>query len=558
MKWFLIGLAEIWRWRWKMGVPVLLGLVWGALHVLVFQDPFEARVLLQLQSEQAREPLLQKITATGHKEALYQKLINPEVLADSGHGLGVTVRPQDVKLLIFNDHFMGISYQSMQRDKIEQVADNLAFNFIQQVLAPERARIERLLGSDKQQLVDVIEQIAELKNGNGSLPKEKLGYMDVEGTAAPVEDSAAAPGTDAALRAGALAELELKKQQLENEIVQLQTSLRLVNTAFAQTGSEALLWFAQPATLVQQAPKGMRLLLWMAFGALAGYAASYLVFVLPGRWKTTLEDVKDVKDACGLPVVGLLPWLGTVKVGPAGAVVNAQGHTLRPSGFGEVARLHSALAKSMKNALVLVGVQGQEGVTLATLLLGERSAAMGLDTAIVDLNLKNRGLTTSLAARGEAWTMPKKGAKKDGWEALHEVTGQPKLRMLAAPRSPETLRQLGEAGGVHRLVDALGENAEAVAIDASPVAATNRGNVDAVAGAGGGARVVLVALAGVTEPGELRTAADTLLLSGANVQGVLLNMQFRPTRRQLIGEFANYLGPVGGWLRRAAANAKLD
>ena len=81
MNWMLVALAEMWRWRWKMGLPLVLGLAWGAVHVLVLKEPFEARVLLQLQSEQAREPLLQKITARGHKEALYQKLTNPEVLA---------------------------------------------------------------------------------------------------------------------------------------------------------------------------------------------------------------------------------------------------------------------------------------------------------------------------------------------------------------------------------------------------------------------------------------------------------------------------------------------
>lgn len=323
--------------------------------------------------------------------------------------------------------------------------------------------------------------------------------------------------------------------------MRLQTDLRLVNTAFAQTGSEALLWFAQPAVLAEKAPLLLRLLLWMGFGALAGYAAAYVAFRLPERWKSTIETAKDVSEACSLPVVGVLPWLGRVKVGPAGAVVHAQGQVLRPSGFGEVARLFTGLTKGVRGALVLVGVQGMEGVTLTTLLLGERAAATGKDTAMADLNLKNRGLSTQLMARGDAWAMPKKGAKKTNWEALREVTGQPNLRLLAAPKGAETLKSLAEAGGVRGLLDVLSENAEVVLVDASPVGATNRGNIDAVAVAGAGARVVLVALAGVTQPAELKAAADSLLLSGAHVQGVLLNMQFRPTRRQLVGELGSHL-----------------
>ncbi|MBI1308251.1 MAG: hypothetical protein GC129_00135 [Proteobacteria bacterium] len=553
MTWFLIALAEVWRWRWKVGLPVLLGAVWGAAQVLVYPEVYQARALLQLQSEQAREPLLQKITARGHKEALYQKLTAPDVLADSGREAGMPLRAENVDLVVFNDHFMGISYKSTKREGLEQAVDSLGFNFIQQVLAPERSRIEQMLNVAKQQMVDVLVQISDLnKAANGGDSRQ-----NAADDAADDGENAATEVQGAAI--GAREELELKRKQLETDIVQLQTDLQLVNTAFDRDGSQALLWFAQPATLMPVTPRVARLALWMLWGGMVGFAAGWLVFVMPRRWRQGVVGARDVQQACGLPLLGQLPWLGRLKIDHGGAHVKAQGRVLRPSGFGEVGRLQATLLKTVRGPLVLVGANGLEGVSTLALLLGEKAATLGKSVVVVDLNLKNRGLTHMLGLRGDDWEMPKKGkAKGPEWSALQPISGVEHLKVLPAPTKGSTLAALGEPGGLAALMDALGEMADVVIVDASPVGATNRANVDAVAVGGVAGKVVLVGQSSLTTPGDLRHAADTLLLSGAALSGVVLNQQFEPSRRQLVGEFADWLGPLGRPLRRAAADAKLE
>lgn len=545
----LVSLAEIWRWRWKVGFPVLLGMAWGVSQVIGNAPLFEARTLLQLQSEQAREPLLQKITARGHEAALYQKLTHPEVLADSGQEAGVEIKPGQVKLTIFNDHFLGVSYKSEKREGIEQVTDSLAFNFIQQVLAPERARVEQMLQDAKQDLVDITLEINRLEGA-----RFPVGTGETPGASEAAPVAATGP---AEVTAGTLAELRLRKQQLERDIVGLQTDLRLVNTAFDRDGSQALLWFAQPAVMVPPAPFGVRLTGMILWGGLVGFIGAWLVFVLPSRRKKGVENARDVQLACGMPVVGTLPWLGRVRIGHGGAVVKAGGRVLRPSEFGEIARLQAALVKNLRGPLVLVGPEGNEGTSLAALLLAEKTASLGKTVILVDLNLKTRGLTKALELRGEGWTMPK-GKKGAAWSGLQPLTGIEKLKVLPAPDDGETLAELGEPGGLGRLMDALSDMADVVIVDTSPVAATNRNNIDAVAVAGAAKKVALVAVAGVNQPAEVRAAADALLLSGAALAGVVLNLQYVPSRRQLLSELADFLGPLGGRLRRATVGARLD
>jgi len=103
---------------------------------------------------------------------------------------------------------------------------------------------------------------------------------------------------------------------------------------------------------------------------------------------------------------------------------------------------------------------------------------------------------------------------------------------------------------------------DVVIVDGSPLAAVNRGNVDAVAVAAASARTLLLAQAGVTTRAELKRATDSLLLVGAPLLGIVLNMQFVLSRRQVLGHLADTVGkivpPLAKVLRKVTLKAKLD
>jgi Mrp family chromosome partitioning ATPase len=177
------------------------------------------------------------------------------------------------------------------------------------------------------------------------------------------------------------------------------------------------------------------------------------------------------------------------------------------------------------------------------------------------MNLKDRTLSQWLGLGDGNWELPAKGAKK-AWGSVHPLPGNTNLKVLAAPKNPETLSKLGEAGGLPALFEQLGSMADVVIVDASPLAAVNRGNVDAVAVAAASARTILIAQAGVTAAPNLKRAADSLLLVGAPLLGVVLNQQFSLSRRQLLGQLADAVGkvlpPLGRSLRRLSVTAALD
>lgn len=527
MTWFLVILAEMWRLRWRFGLPVLMGLVLASVYTLAVPTVYEARALLQVQSEQARAPLLKQLSAPGQEAALKQVLTGEQLLADTGHDAKRVLETQNVTLDVLNDHLMAVGYRSEMRVGLEQLVDGLAYNFIQALLAPERMRIEQLVLQTKQEL------------------KELSGRL------------ATTDGTDEATRG----ELLARQTKLQNDMVNMQSDLRQVNLAFGSHGSQALVWFAEPAGLVPPLEGMARLLSNLLVGGLLGVLYGWLVYELPRHRHRVVRDSNDAADASGMPLIGTLPWLGRLKVSPSGLHVMAGGKQLKPSEFSELGRLQRTLVRSLRGPLVLVGVTGGEGASSLTLLLAERTANQGKTVALVDMNLKDRMLSQWLGLGDGNWELPAKGSKK-AWGALQHLPGNPNLRVLAAPKNPETLSKLGESGGLPALFEHLAGMADVVIVDTSPLAAVNRGNVDAVAVAAASARTILVAQAGITAAPALKRAADSLLLVGAPLLGVVLNQQFSLTRRQLLGQLGHAVGkvlpPLGRSLRGASVTAKLD
>lgn len=533
MSWSLIGLAEMWRMRWSIGFPLLLAVVFAGAYTLRVPEPYEARALLQIQSDATRSPMLRDISAPGHADALRGVLTNPDLLADTGKDAGQVLYPSHTTLRVLNDHMLEIGYRSDNPQGLEKLNDLLSYNFIQGLLAPERMRIEQTITQNKQELEEISGRLA------------------------------TSDGKDSVLRS----QLTARQGKLESDTVQLQSELRLVNDAFSARGSQGLIWFAEPSTLMPHMDFNKRLLRNMLVALVMAGALLWILRYLPRGSRKTVADGNQAHDVSGMPLAGTLPWLGKVRVTPHGLRIKAQGKNLNPSDFSEVGRLQRTLVRNLRGPLVLLGVSGEEGVSTLAYMLAERTAAMGKRVILVDMNLKNRSISQWFGLGDGNWALPKetkgkKDSKKENWNALHSLADHKNLLMLAAPRHPETLQKLGDAGGLPALFDHLGSLADVVIVDASPLAAVNRGNIDAMSVAAVGARTVLVAQASVTPRSDLKRACDSLLLAGAPLLGVVLNLQFSLSRRQLLGQLADHLRyvlpPLGSCLRKAAIRARLD
>lgn len=531
MAWGLVILAEIWRLRWRVGLPVLVGIGVGIFYTLTVPQTYEARALLQVQTEQARAPMLKDMAAPGQRAALLQILTQPDLLHDTGMDTNRKLAARHVRLEVINSHMLAVGYRDTNPAGLERTVDTLAYNFIQALLAPERLRIEQILTQNRQELQEV----------DGRL--------------------ATSDGKDTTLHG----QLQARKAKLQADIVQLQSDLRLVNTAYGNQGSQALVWFAEPSHLQPAPTAAARMTANIFWGLMAGLLYVWFTRGLPRQRGKLVTDSASAGEATGMPVIGTLPWLGKLRQNHHGSAVVVQGKTLKPSDFSELERLQRTLVRGLRGPMVLLGPSGQEGVSTLALLLAEKTAAQGKKVILADLNLKNRTLSHWLGLGDGNWELPKAGkgkAAKGGWDALQSLPGQKNLMLLAAPRHPETMQKLAEVGGLPALFEHLNGQADVVIVDASPLAAMNRGNVDAVAVAVASARCVLLAQADSTGYDTLKRATDSLLLVGAPLLGVVLNRQHSLTRRQLLGQLADrlhfILPPLGGWLRRKAAQARLD
>jgi Mrp family chromosome partitioning ATPase len=532
MDWFLVSLAEIWKLRMRVVLPLLAGILFGVLYATFVPPQYEAKAVLQLKAEEATAPLLQHISDAGNQQTLYNMITDHDLLADAAHDAKQAINASNVTLKILNDRLLAIGYRSADRANLESVVDSISYNFIQALLTPERMQKDQALSSTQ----------AEQKRVEAELAREDIS-----------DDMKAA--------------LTAQLKALHSDEIKLRDGLKKVSLAAGQRGGETLIWFAQPATLTPPMAQPLRIIGGILLGGLLGLAVGYGIFSSRKHTVRLVTSASDASELSGMPLVGILPWLGKLHITPQGLRIQAMGKMLNPADFSEVGRLQRAIMRGLPGPLAITGIKGGEGGSTLALLLAEKTAQSGKKVILVDLNLKTRTLSTWLGLGDGNWELPStKGEGKtkatQPWNALHTMVGNPNLQTLAAPRHPHTLQALAEAGGLPVLFDYLAEQAEVVIIDASPLAALNRGNVDAVAVSVASGRTVLMAQGDETKAEDLKRAADTLLLSGAPLLGVVLNQQYQLSRRQVLGQLADALEKVlpflGRRLRKAAANARLD
>jgi hypothetical protein len=173
MTWFLVFVADLWRQRWRFGLPIILGALAAVIYTLNTAPIYEAKSLLQVQSDQARAPLLRSLTAPGQENALKQFLTNQQLLADTSKDMRRAIDASHVGLKVVNDHLISISYRSKQREGLEQATDTLSYNFILAVLAPERMRIEQLILQNQHELQELAGRLA-TSDGRDATAREQL------------------------------------------------------------------------------------------------------------------------------------------------------------------------------------------------------------------------------------------------------------------------------------------------------------------------------------------------------------------------------------------------
>lgn len=233
---------------------------------------------------------------------------------------------------------------------------------------------------------------------------------------------------------------------------------------------------------------------------------------------------------------------------------------LPATSFTEVNRLHhTALLDKKKQVVVMTSATGGEGVTTIAHIMATRSADAGIKTLLVDLNLKNGGLTKLLGQRSCSWNLAGRDAHDPLVNAAREVQGVPNLFVLPVPDDMQSVTLLKDGQQARGLFNTLLQHFDYVLVDTTPIDAMNRQNADAVLLAAAADETILVLLTGRTPADLAQRAVSQLQAAGAKLNGVLANDLYNPPLQVSLMRFIDGLRWLNedfrGWLRGKVARA---
>jgi Mrp family chromosome partitioning ATPase len=228
---------------------------------------------------------------------------------------------------------------------------------------------------------------------------------------------------------------------------------------------------------------------------------------------------------------------------------------LPATSFTEVNRLHHrAVLDSKKQVVVMTSSTGGEGVTTLAHIMATRAADAGTKTLLVDLNLKNTGLTTLLGMKSCTWDIAHRGQHDPLVNAARAVEGVPHLHLLPAPDDLESVTYLRDGKRAREVFNDLLQHYDYVLVDTTPIDAMNRQNADAVLLAAAADDTILVLLAGRTPSRLVQKAVQQLQAAGARLSGVLVNDLHNPPLQislmRLIDRLAWLNDDFRRWLRQ--------
>lgn len=527
----LLALAELWRHRKPLLLPTIVVPVLAVGFALSQPPIYRASAVLQLDLEKVKSPLLQKLGDPGTATALHRILTGEELLRDTVHEAGMRIDPKRIELEVMSDRLLRVGYNSPQKLGLEALVDALAYNFIYEVLAPERLRTEQRLSTTAQAM-------QEAERAQGSFT----------------------PGTSDYQKANA--QVVLLRQTYQDLLGELTT----INAAFERGNPNAVLWFAEAAQVEPRQAWLQRITGAAACGLLLGFLAGLALVALQRLRPRGFASSTSLSSYVQVPVVGGIPNLGTVTVEDGKASVTHGPATLNPVDFTEISRLHRALMRNLHGALVLTSTAPNEGTSLLATLLALKSAASDKRTLLVDLNLRNGGVSSSFGQKPTEWGFSTKGKAMRGKatgsmlkDAIAENVANTGLDVLPLPTDDATLTALSTHAGAQALLDGLSSTYEHIIVDTSPLSAHNRHNADPLMLAAAAPKTALVVLMRRTGASRVKQAADALISAGADLAGAVANNIYNPSPRTLLLQMASALPHgLGQWLRAKVVRSGIE
>lgn len=309
-------IAYLWRRRYALIIPAVLGALCATLYSLITPSFYEATTTLRMDASRIQSPVLRNISLPEHLEILDRTLKSDSVVLDTLKETGLALAEgkqttllaekmrNSLEFNVINDDLLRINYRSEDPQNVKYVLEILSLNFIGELLAPERFRMDNQLASLESQIK---RYYSRQKLTEQSLEKAK--NVDV--------DAQDEKNMKTKLAEIVALEFDLQRMEAQRLFAQeeydrlLSTSKRIFNTR-DKTSPGSLFWFAEAPRMVG-APHGSEQHLRMAtLGLIVGFFVGLLLLVLGRVFDSSFRNDQEAAEYLGVKVLGHIPNLGNI------------------------------------------------------------------------------------------------------------------------------------------------------------------------------------------------------------------------------------------------------
>ena len=323
-------LIYLWQKKALLITPALLLPLIAFIWSYNYQPYFEAVTTLGLDKRHVSSPLLKNIDTPENAEILQRRLTNQNLLKDTLVESSVIfdattssetdIRAQisafakRIQLNIIDSESMQIFYRDSDKENAQRILENLSSNFVDDILAPERLRIE-------EKLMNLSNQV-QYYNEQQKRSEAKLNQAQEKLTKTRNEKE-----QNTLLKDVVSLEFEVQKAVAQKDLAQEDYERLLIESRSLITGTRngrgnlILQYIETP--VVTSGERGLKdhfSIAWLCFKI--GFFIGILSIIISRLLDQSLRSDEEIHELLGLKILGRIPNLGHVEMKQGRLIIN--------------------------------------------------------------------------------------------------------------------------------------------------------------------------------------------------------------------------------------------
>jgi len=300
---------------------------------------------------------------------------------------------------------------------------------------------------------------------------------------------------------------------------------RLAETSLTTELRSEKIRVIQPAN-EPRLPSSPKVMLILVAGVMAGLMGGLVIVFGLHTLDRSLQSVDQAEQYLGLPVLNVIPRLKGIKPGGPRLVTEEATNHVGAEAFRTLRTALSMLGRvEDRRSFLFTSTTPQEGKTFNSINYAAALAQQGLKTLIVDADLRRPSVEEYLTGDDghHAGLTDYLTSQKTLDEVIQPLPGHPNFFWMAAGEMAPNPAELLAQDGLKPFIEEALKRFDRVVVDSAPVTAVS----DTLMIAGSCQTTVLVIRSHLTPRKPILRTLQLLKKAGANVCGVILNLEPR-------------------------------